>query len=590
MPRYGGLEEDTGPAITQEFINRIPVAQTNQQTAAALGPLESSTADARTMDLLGDAGGQSIGPGIQGTNVMTPEQLAKQEQARQIRAEQARQAAAAAAGVAYGTPIAEGGTATGFQTARQDIGTRNATTGLGHVGTVWSAQIDPATGLPMAGAPLMQNQGMQGGDHALQVGTIVPGTDVIGTMARTPGLQSESGMTVSSDGSLTYGGSSATSPGVDGSAPLPPPLPAGFGAPGAGFTPGARPTDAFGPAPPQQTLNDTGIPGAAAPINRAPANAALATTNQATNQILGQSQQGLNLSVAQAQLAQNAQNAQSAALGLARSGNRRDRALLERQAIGEGAAIQSQAGQASAILRAQEEQANQEFKVKAAETAGRLGLDQAAAQVNMEAIDLNAATDYINQRFQATGLNRQLNQQEAQRVTNYLRDQKLIEKDYQAMDLAHQEAIDRELTQRYGIDQQTYVALKGVKDEPGFWEKLLEGAAGTAATVGVGALVSDERLKTNVRAVDSTDRDFEEFVASIQPREYEYRDPAHGEGPRLGLMAQDLERTRFGRALVRESGGVKTIDVPALTGGVAAGLRLAFDRIADLESALKGSN
>lgn len=547
---------------------------------------------ANEADFLNDAGGQDIGPGIQGEDQYSIAQLeaarAKRDADRAGRYGVDAEGNILGANTVYGTPIAQGGTATGFETARQDIGTVNAATGLGNVGTVWSAQIDPATGLPMAGAPLMQNQGMQGGDHARQVGQIIPGTDVIGTMARTPGLQSESGMTVNSDGSLVYGGSSATSPGVAAGAPLPPPMPAGFGAPGAGFTPGARPAaDAFGTAPPQQTLSDTGIPQAAAPINRAPANAALATTNQATNQILGQSQQGLNLSVAQAQLAQNAQNAQSAALGLARSGNRRDRALLERQAIGEGAAIQSQAGQASAILRAQEEQANQEFRVKAAETAGRLGLDQAAAQVNMEALDLNAATDYINQRFQATGLNRQLNQQEAQRVTNYLRDQKLIEKDYQAMDLAHQEAIDRELTARYGIDQQTYVALKGVKDEPGFWENLLTGAAGTAATVGVGALVSDERLKTNVRAVDSTDRDFEEFVASIQPREYEYRDPTHGEGPRLGLMAQDLERTRFGRALVRESGGVKTIDVPALTGGVAAGLRLAFDRIADLESALK---
>ncbi len=547
---------------TEQYLNSM--GYTTRPVARAGGAGGSS---ANTADLLGEAGGETIGPGIQGDDAYSVQQLeaaaARRDALRGGRYGLDAQGNVIGGDTLLGTP--GNSTATGWQVEAQQVGTGAAA--REGVGQSLSAQIDPTTGRPYVGAPIIQqnSDGSRGVLDTVRDGEGRLIDSAVSAAPPVPGAITDPTVNMANVGPLGLNGLGGT------------------------FAPGARPAaDAFGAVPEQAVLNDTGNPLAAAPIDRTAANAVLAATNQATSQILGQSQQGLNLSVAQAQLAQNAQNAQSAALGLARSGNRRDRAMLERQAIGEGAAIQSQAGQASAILRAQEEQANQEFRVNAAATAGKLGLDQAAAQINMEQLDLGAATDYVNQRFQAAGLNRQLNQQEAQRATNAIRDLKLIEKDYQAMDLAHQESIDRELTTRYGIDQQTYLALKGIAAEPGFWEKLALGAGQAATTVGVGALVSDERLKTNVRAVDSTDRDFEAFVASIQPREYEYRDSAHGAGPRLGLMAQDLERTRFGRSLVRESGGVKTIDVPALTGGVAAGLRLAFDRIAELESALKG--
>ena len=75
---------------------------------------------------------------------------------------------------------------------------------------------------------------------------------------------------------------------------------------------------------------------------------------------------------------------------------------------------------------------------------------------------------------------------------------------------------------------------------------------------GIGAIFSDERLKTDV--VDA-DADIDEMLDALAPKSGKYKDAKYGEGEWNWVMAQDMERSRAGRRVVREGpGGAKMLD------------------------------
>jgi hypothetical protein len=67
---------------------------------------------------------------------------------------------------------------------------------------------------------------------------------------------------------------------------------------------------------------------------------------------------------------------------------------------------------------------------------------------------------------------------------------------------------------------------------------------------------------------------------SLDPKSFRYKDQGLGEGQRLGIMAQDMERTPYGKAIVEESQDGKVIEA----GG---GLNMALAAIADLHKRMK---
>lgn len=104
----------------------------------------------------------------------------------------------------------------------------------------------------------------------------------------------------------------------------------------------------------------------------------------------------------------------------------------------------------------------------------------------------------------------------------------------------------------------------------------LLGAAGQAAVA-----KSDRRDKADI--VDLLSREargggeddaLRAFLEDLHPYAYRYRDPASdGAGPRVGVMAQDLEKNPVGRTVVREDGnGKKMIDTAAAVGVTLAAL------------------
>lgn len=71
---------------------------------------------------------------------------------------------------------------------------------------------------------------------------------------------------------------------------------------------------------------------------------------------------------------------------------------------------------------------------------------------------------------------------------------------------------------------------------------------------------SDERLKENIQPVDQND--FKEMKKHLKAYKFNYKSDKHGRGDWIGVMAQDLEKSRLGRTLVsHDEFGNKTIDI-----------------------------
>ena len=84
---------------------------------------------------------------------------------------------------------------------------------------------------------------------------------------------------------------------------------------------------------------------------------------------------------------------------------------------------------------------------------------------------------------------------------------------------------------------------------------LLGQGIGTGATI----LFSDKRTKTNIKPIPKTEID--ELRKELRALYYEYKDKLLGKGRWIGIMAQDLEKSKLGREIVTERNGIKVIDI-----------------------------
>ena len=123
-------------------------------------------------------------------------------------------------------------------------------------------------------------------------------------------------------------------------------------------------------------------------------------------------------------------------------------------------------------------------------------------------------------------------------------------------------------------------AYGATQSNPGMLGGLINGAGGA---IGKAIMASDARLKTDVR---SGGDDIDAMLDGLVAKTYRYKDAKHGDGPRAGIMAQDLERSKAGRALVVDlptAPGYKGVDVnKALSAALASAARLN-ERLRKLE-------
>jgi hypothetical protein len=208
-----------------------------------------------------------------------------------------------------------------------------------------------------------------------------------------------------------------------------------------------------------------------------------------------------NQLAAQQALGQN----QSAALGAARSGNRRDQALLQRQAIGESNYLGTQAQQQQvqnqialegnlATARATEETNYNKDRASMLQQAASLGLNVAALQTDLSKADLSAASDYLNQQFNQLGIDKQLSEDQTKNILSFTQAMAAIQEQYDSMSNSDQQHTLDLMMQQYGIDKQSETALEQIKEQRKVnWGQVLTGLAGgvgQGVTLGVGKLVA----------------------------------------------------------------------------------------------------
>jgi hypothetical protein len=112
------------------------------------------------------------------------------------------------------------------------------------------------------------------------------------------------------------------------------------------------------------------------------------------------------------------------------------------------------------------------------------------------------------------------------------------------------------------------------------------GAAGTAmgAAGGPGiaaAGVSDRKAKTEIKR---SKKELDQLMDAIKAYKYKYKNPAHGEGERISPMAQDLEKSKLGKAMVSQhESGYKMVDYGKGLGTMMASVARLNERLKKLE-------
>lgn len=268
---------------------------------------------------------------------------------------------------------------------------------------------------------------------------------------------------------------------------------AGGGAPqtdSAQFTPKGfeATTDPFAARSGAQVAADS-----APKIDTSKADAAISGVNSYGAQLAELANTDLGNAKALALLGDASNQAQSAAIGQARSGNIRDRAALERGAVGEVAFTGQQSARDAATLTAQQAESDRNFKASMLEKAAGLGLNVAALQVDMSKANLDSATNYINQQFQQFGLNKQLDVQQAGQILQFTRDMAAVEQQYAALDEQSKEAFLNAETQKYSVDKEYAAKMKELAKQGKInWGNVLTGMVGAA--VSGGSMVAAKKI------------------------------------------------------------------------------------------------
>ncbi len=86
----------------------------------------------------------------------------------------------------------------------------------------------------------------------------------------------------------------------------------------------------------------------------------------------------------------------------------------------------------------------------------------------------------------------------------------------------------------------------------------MSGLLGQGITAGA-IMASDRRVKTNLEEISKSD--LNEMRHHLRAYKFNYIDDSLGEGDWIGVLAQDLEKSKLGRTLVSEVNGIKVIDM-----------------------------
>ena len=263
---------------------------------------------------------------------------------------------------------------------------------------------------------------------------------------------------------------------------------------------------------------------------------------------------------------------------------------LSARARGEGPSL------AEAQLRsASERSLSQQVGAAAAQRGGspaaiqrQLARSQAGAGQQLAS---QAATTKIQETQAAQQqLAQQLSQEQAladQLTNNFLRLGLSVDQARQAAAIRLEELQSQErIAREQGAATRSAAASQA---SSGLLGSLIGGAAtiGGVLIAGPAALLSDKNQKINI---DSGNKQTQQFLNALNAKSFEYKDskiPGAAEGERFGVLAQDLEKSKMGKSLVKETDHGKMIDIAQGFGAVLAAQAQLNERLKDIESKKK---
>jgi len=112
---------------------------------------------------------------------------------------------------------------------------------------------------------------------------------------------------------------------------------------------------------------------------------------------------------------------------------------------------------------------------------------------------------------------------------------------------------------------------------------------GIQALGSLGAMLSDERAKTNIQ---QDPRAIDQLMESANPAQFQYRAGVPGAGgpPQAGVMAQDLQQSPLGAAMVQEDPqtGMMAVDQNKALSALLAAVARLHDRLSAVEGPQRG--
>jgi hypothetical protein len=293
---------------------------------------------------------------------------------------------------------------------------------------------------------------------------------------------------------------------------------------------------------------------------RGPAQLDLAAQNQVRGQqgqlgnMLMQQAQGQGPSVAQLQLQQGLGQAIAAQRAQAASARGISPGLAQRLASQGISQAQTQTNQAAAQLRAQEMMA----------ARGALG-QHLAGQRNQ---DIGVAGTNLGAQMQQRGMNDQMTQYYMSQ--GFGRDQ--------AAQMAQAQQQELQANQYMSAQQLNQATAEANAERQQKANGGMIGAAGAA----LGGILSDQRAKEGIKSADT---DTEEMLDGLGAYLYKYKRQEHGEGEHLGVMAQDVAKSRAGKNIVRQRGdGLLELDGKKTLGALLAAAANVNKRVRQLEA------
>jgi len=127
-------------------------------------------------------------------------------------------------------------------------------------------------------------------------------------------------------------------------------------------------------------------------------------------------------------------------------------------------------------------------------------------------------------------------------------------------DQMRQAQIDRQAQLRTGAAQTNLQQRAADLQSAGAAGEFVRGAVISAGEAAAKAAASDERLKKNIT---SADKDIEKFLKKLSAKKYEYKTdkyPGTDKEVHIGIMAQDLEKSKAGKDMVeKDENGIRNV-------------------------------